>query len=206
MAKKYSPYFDDFIAMSSFSVQAGKLLYEAVADFKPEEIGDYRTRMHEIENAADAYLHQTMEKLAKEFVTPIDREDIIRLLHILDDLVDRIEDVLIRIFMYDIKAIMEEAIALAEVITRAVGAVEKAMEEFPQYKKSSQLVDYFIDINNLEEEADLIYINAVHNLFTGGEDATKILAWCRIYDKLEDCCDTCEGIAEAMESVAMQNA
>lgn len=206
MARKQSAYFDDFSKMIGFGVQASTLLQEVLHDFHLEKIGEYRSQMHAIENTGDACLHESMERLIKEFVTPIDREDIINLLHILDDLIDLLEDVLIRMYMYDIRQSTPAAVAMSDVIVRGVNALERALKEFPNYKKSTELSKYFIAIHDLEDEGDLLYINAVHELYKNNDDPKLISGWSRIYDKLENCCDKCEEIAELLESVAMQNA
>lgn len=66
--------------------------------------------MHEIEHSADLEAHEITKRLAKEFITPIEREDILLLVHKIDDITDCIEDVLLHMYMYNVRVIKEDAI------------------------------------------------------------------------------------------------
>ena len=55
-----------------------------------------------MEHAADLVKHEMMSELARAFITPIEREDILELMQELDDVTDDIEDVLIRTYIFHI--------------------------------------------------------------------------------------------------------
>ena len=63
---------------------------EILTNFKPEEISKRMEEVHEIEREADTHRHEITDKLAKAFITPIEREDIIALSHHIDDVTDKI--------------------------------------------------------------------------------------------------------------------
>lgn len=204
MAKK-NIYFDAFVKQTEIACQAAEYLKNALTDFQPETLHAKRAHMHEIENRADEEKHEAMNKLAKEFVTPIEREDIVRLLDEIDEVVDLVEDVLIRIYMYNIKVILPEALHFVDVIQRSCEALLVAAKEFPNFQKSATLQQAIIDINTMEEEGDAIYIDAMRALFKGEKDPIQVIAWSETFDRLEDCCDACEHVADIMESVVMKN-
>lgn len=205
MAKKNTPYFDDFITMIGLSCQAAEYLKFSLENFDSMTLAEKRQALHQIEKEEDDLKHNMMNRLTKEFITPIDREDIIQLANDLDDITDKIEDILIRIYMYNIRSIREDALAYAGIIVRACTALQKAMNEFPNYKKSTQLKDAIIEINTIEEEGDALYMKAVRTLFKSERDPIAITAWSKLYDLLEDCCDTCEHVANVMERIIMKN-
>ena len=60
-------------------------------------------------------------------------------------------------------------------------------------------------MNTLEEEGDAIYIRAMHRLYSTEKDAITVIGWSEAFDKLEKCCDTCEEVANVMESIIMKN-
>ncbi len=205
MAKKNSPYFDDLITMVNFSVRAAEYLQTVLEDFKSDTLQQRREAMHEIEHAEDEVKHGMMKRLAKEFVTPIDREDIIRLANELDDVTDKIDDILIRMYMYNVTEIRPAAKTFAEVISQCCKALQVAMVEFPNFHKSTTLKQAIIDVNSMEEEGDVIYIDAVRKLYKKGCDPIEVSVWSDLFDRLEDCCDTCEHVAELMELIVMKN-
>lgn len=53
-----------------------------------------------------------MEKLIAEFITPIEREDIITLSWALDDVLDYMEEIYQILFMHNVKSMREEALVL----------------------------------------------------------------------------------------------
>ena len=53
----------------------------------------------------------------REFLPPIDREDIMELSGTIDDVTDSIEDVLLRLYMFNIRTLRPEAQAFAQVLS-----------------------------------------------------------------------------------------
>ena len=206
MAKKSSPYFDDFIDMVECSCRAAEHLKYVFEHFSPETLDKNRTIMHEMEHQGDQIKHTMINRLVKEFVPPIDREDIMALADHLDDVIDKIDDILIRIYMYNIQSLRPEASAFADVILRCCQALRIAVQEFPNFHKSTTLMQAIIDVNSMEEEGDALYIRAVRTLYEKGGDPVEISAWSELFDRLEDCCDTCEHVADLMETVVLKNA
>ena len=203
---KASIYFDTFNALVEKACEAATELQSTLCNYSRENFKSEMALLHEIEHEADTIKHGMMKKLAKEFVTPIDREDIIQLANEIDDLVDTIEDVLIRMYMYNIREIRPEALAFTDVIVRCCNTLQKATKELPHFYKSKTLHQAIVDVNTLEEDGDAIYIEGMNRLYREGGDAVNILAWSEVFDRLEDCCDTCEHVANAMESIIMKNA
>ncbi len=205
MAKKNNPYFEDFITMAGFSCNAAEYLQTAFRNFQPNTLSEYRKAMHKIENAEDEVKHNMMGRLVKEFVPPIDREDIIQLANKLDDVTDKIEDILIRTYMYNIQSIHPAALELSDVIVRCCHTLKVAMDEFPNFQKSGKLRQAIIDVNSMEGESDLVYIRAVRDLHEREKDPVQISVWSELFDRMEDCCDACEHVADSMEIIIMKN-
>lgn len=205
MANKQNEYFDTFSRLVEYSCQAADYLHDCMTHFSPANIGQQITEIHEIEHQADKEKHTMMEKLAREFITPIEREDIIHLAQEIDEVTDRIEDVLMRVYMYNLQTIRAEMLAFTEVITRCCCALKKAVEEFPSFRKSKTIHQYLVDINTLEEEGDRLYVSSVRGLYKEGGAGALVYAWTNTFDCLERCCDACEHVANVIESVIMKN-
>lgn len=206
MAKKVNYYFETFIKMIDYSCQAANHLQELMSSFTIESLPEWRKLMHGIEHKEDLLRQEMMEKLAKEFVTPIEREDIIEMGNSLDDVTDMIEDILIHIYMYNITSIREEAVEFSSVIVKCCEALKEAMLEFPNFHKSNTLESYFVKVDQLEDEGDLLYINAIHTLYSDpNKDPIKLMVWSELFESLEDCCDTCGKVIDVMQMVVMKN-
>ena len=206
MAKKSDRYyFDNFIACVECSQRAAILLWETLKDYSRADMAEKRKQIHEIEHEADRKKHELMNMLTKAFITPIEREDIVSLAQNLDDITDTIEDVFLRIYICNIETVKQNAIEMTDLVIEACEALKKAMEEFPEFRKSTKLKEYLIRINDLEEKCDHLYIEGMRVLHTGGEDALTVIAWRDMYSYLERCMDACEHAADIVEAVIMKN-
>lgn len=208
MAKKNAAfnYFNFFIDMAKCAQEAADYLKKCFANYESEDIKTMLEEMHKIEHSADLKKHEMSEKLLREFLPPIDRDDIMSLSSSLDQVVDGIEDVVLRLYMFDVRSIRDEAKQMADIVVRLCGKVVDMLSCFEGFKKKiPELREYIVAINNLEEQSDNIYIGAMRSLYTGTAAYAELSAWKEIYDFLERCCDRCEHVADAVETVIMKN-
>ncbi len=198
-------YFDKFRECAECSAKSAKLLYNIISNFEEEKLHDYLDEIHKLEHAADIKKHEITEVLIKAFITPIDREDIIQVSQNLDELTDRIEDVLIKIYCNNVTTIRPDALELVELVVKCSDAVLALMTEFPKFKHSKKLKEYIININSLEEESDKKFIECMHKLHGEKDNMHEVVAWHEIYTYIEKCSDAAEHIADIVESVVMKN-
>ena len=203
--KKDENYFDTFVDLVQYSCDAALLLNEIVNDFHADELELKMKQMHEIEHAGDEGRHAMMKRLAREFITPIEREDIVSLADAIDNVTDTIEDVLLRIYMFNFPKMHEDVVKMAAIIVECCEALKEAVVEFANFRKSQTLHKLLIEINRLEEEADDLFVKATRDLFVHEKDPIHIIARRETLDYLEKCCDACEEVSEVIESVMMKN-
>ncbi len=206
MAKKENNYyFESFAKGIDFACKAAAMLQTVFAQFDAASAQAHLDEMHQIEHTADGVKHEMRERLMKEFLPPIEREDIMELSHTIDDVTDAIEDILRGMYMYNITELREDALTFADVIGRCCAAMAEMARELPNFKKSPSIQSKIVEINALEEDGDRLYVEAMHRLYAEEKDAVKILAWTTMYDRLEKCCDCCEDVADMVEQVIMKN-
>lgn len=206
MPREKNNYFKMFIKMTEYSCAAARNLNQTLSEFDVEKLPELMEYLHQIEHTGDEEKHSMMKKLVKEFITPIGREDIVSLGHEIDNVTDAIEDVLLRVYMFNIQAIRPEAVEFARVIVQCCDEMKIIMEEFQNYKKSDKIYSSVVEMNRLEEVGDALYMRAMRNLYTSGADAVELMAWTEVYNRLERCCDACENVANVVEGVMMKNA
>ncbi len=206
MARKNEfDYFDSFVKLSEYCCDAAKMLDDVLINFNVNTLEEKMKKMHEIEHAADLKGHEITRRLAKEFITPIEREDIVVLLHEIDDITDTIEDVLLHMYMYNVKEIKNDALRFSKLILKSCEELKLVFEEFKNFRKSKDLHDKIIRINKLEEDGDNLYTEAVRKLHMTSTDAIEIMTWTVAFNRLEKCCDSCEEAANIVESIVMKN-
>ena len=206
MAKKQdSYYFQNFIECAEYSCKAANLLKKTMEQFDVNALPARMEEIHQVEHEADVKKHELLNVLVKAFITPIEREDIMQVSQNLDDLTDKIEDVLIKIYYNGISGMRADSLKLADVIIQCCDEVRKLMNEFADFRKSKKLHEHIVRINSLEEEADKLFMNSMRKLYAASEDPIRIIAWRDIYIYLERCADACEHVADVVESVIMKN-
>ncbi len=206
MAKKQDAfYFDTFVSCVDYASRAAAILNDTFSNFNAQELAGRLDAIHQEEHAADCKKHDLMEALAKAFITPIEREDIMLLAQNIDELVDKIEDVLIRAYCHNIQSIRPDALKICAILVEGCTAVKDLMAEFANFKRSKTLKEKIIRINTLEEDADKLYIAGLRDLHVNCKDPMEVFAWHELYKYLEQCVDACEHIADIVESVVMKN-
>ena len=97
----------------------------------------------------------------------------------------RSEDVVAHMYMYDIHVLPEDAIKFANFIKSSCKALDKAVAELRNFKKSKKFKQLIVDINAYEEEADDLYKHAIRHLHTKeNQDVMHVLVWSRIYERM----------------------
>ena len=206
MSKKQDDYyFDNFMKCAEYSCKAAYLLKEILTEFQPEEISKKMEEIHEIERQADTQRHEITDKLAKAFITPIEREDIIALSHHIDDVTDKIEEVLIRVYINNVQEMRQEVFLMLDVVIECCEELQTLLKEFKNFKHSKELKPSIIRMNTLEEKEDELFISSMRKLHVEEQDVRNIIAWREIYTYLEKCADACEHVADIVGSVAMKN-
>lgn len=203
--KKSNCYFDAFIELADLTRQEAILLHDYLHHFDHAQMYEKINEMHAIETKADQMKHEMMDQLAKEFIPPIEREDINRLFNEIESVSDLIEDVLIKIHIFCITEIRPEAIQFGDLLVKSCDVLTQMMKEFPNFKRSTKLRDYIVAINDLEEEGDRLYSNSIHDMFSTVKDPIDLMRWTETFDRFEKSCDGIEQVAIVVESVVMNN-
>lgn len=159
-------------------------------------------KLKDVEHEGDVVTHELFERLNRTFVTPLEREDIHDLASGLDDVLDAAEAIGSRILLFKIPKATPEAVKLTEVLQKCGVQVEQAVEGLKDFKN---LKAFTIEINRLENEADIISRNAVADLFSGRHDMLDVLRWKEIYGRLESAADQAEDVANTIESIVLKS-
>ncbi len=198
-------FFDLFDAHAALTVSGVKEFQSLVVT--GANIGPKFKRIKEIEHECDVITHRCVEALHKTFITPIDRNDIHRLISRMDDVMDFVEAAADRIALYELSDMPQAVKDLADVLVRACEEVELAVKALKDMGNVEAIRQKCIDINRLENDADEILRTALAQLFrTHKSDPIAVIKWKEIYEILETATDRCEDVANIIEGVALEHA
>jgi hypothetical protein len=145
--------------------------------------------------------HLMIEALTRTFVTPFDREDIYRLASRLDDVMDFLEAAGDLVVLYDLEFLPLEMHEMTEILVRGAELTAGAM---PRLKSLTNLSDYWIEINRLEDDADRLYRRFVARLFAGEYEALTVMKLKEVAEQLEGAADALENVANTVETIAVK--
>jgi uncharacterized protein len=191
--------FDQHIATTISGTQAFLALIH-----NGDSIDDKAKRIKSIESECDAITHRCIEALHKTFITPLDRNDILRLISRMDDVMDYVEAAAERISLYELRTIPSGIRELAEILCRATVALQGALNGVRNMDNAADVRKHCIEVNRLENEADSVLRNALAELFKNEKNPVQIMMWKEIYETLETATDRCEDVANIIEGVVLE--
>ena len=207
MLRRFLPREEDFFGL--FERHAA-LTVEGAKEMRRLLQGDQNfralaARIKEIEHETDVITHACVERLHKTFITPLDRDDIHRLITRMDDIMDYIESAAVAVSLYELTEMTEPARALGDVLVRSTEAVAIAVAGLKNLKQSDVILKACIEVNRLENEGDEILRSALADLFRGATDPLLVLKWKEVYEALENATDRCEDVANIVEGVVLEH-
>lgn len=206
MLKRFLPkevgFFTFFEQHAALTLEASREMVKLTGSTSPEQ---HAVRIKELEHKSDEVTHQCIEALHSTFITPMDRPDIQRLIHRLDDIVDAIDASASRINLYELKEMRPEAKALAEVLERAVTELGNAVHLLRNLKDPASIKKACVRVHDIESEGDDILRQAIARLFREeAHDPMLVIKWNGIFETMERAIDRCEDVADVIEGVLIE--
>lgn len=199
-------YYDEFIKNIDICFEISNILKKYTDSFENDYAKEIEKQVHKLENDADLNLHNIKNYLVKDFLPPIDREDIILLVNKIDDVVDNLDEITIDLNIFNIKELREDFKEYTELIYKICLKLKEMMSNFKNLKKYEQTKSIVIEINHLEEQGDRLFEKSIKNLYNNEINPIEVLKWHTIYECIENCIDSCECVANCVEEIIMKNA
>lgn len=194
-------FFDMIEKQSGNVVEGVDALLDMLVNY--EDIETKRQKIKKIENNGDLMVHDTFAELNKTFITPIDREDISKLVSALDDILDNLEAVSERLVLYEIKKPPLFMIDFAKTLQKASYNVHRGISLLRDLKEAKQIQNYCKEVNTLENEGDILLRQATAELFTR-KDPVEIIKFKELYEDMEAAIDRCEDVADVVGDILVK--
>lgn len=179
-----------------------------LVDLKIDNIRDLKeiaTEMKSYESEGDTYIHELIVDLNKTFITPIEREDILQLAMKMDDVLDGMEQCMAYYEMFSITEHDEYIQKFVSYIYSSTLEITKALELLSN-KKLLEMRKHAIEIKDLESKCDELLRVSIKHLFAKQKDPIIIMQYKEIYEMLEKVTDSCQDVANTIETIIMRNA
>ena len=192
-----------FDQASANVVRGATLFTEILRD--PRDRDAKVEQLKEIEHEGDRITHRTFATLNTSFITPYDREDIHTLASRLDDVLDLTHATAQRLRIYKLDEVPPRLIALGELLLAATKEAQKAVVALHERKRQIEAITACVEINRIENEADVAHREALAELFSGKPDPIELIKLKELYALLEDATDRCEDVANVVETILLKN-
>jgi uncharacterized protein len=163
-------------------------------------------RINTLEHEADRITHDTAALLHTIFVTPLDRDDIHRLISRMDDVLDLMQDSAESLTLYDVQAVTSHTVELAALLQHGCERLQAAVGLLSDMKNAPEILRHCRDIDIMESRADRVMRTAISKLFREESDTRQLIKMKAIYELLEAATDRCQDVADVIESIMLQNA
>ena len=202
--EKYN-YFNEFISMTEYICKSSNILRNIVVNYDISKLEDNINEVHKIENLSDQIVHSIRNNLIKDFLPPIDREDIAVISKRLDNIEDGIDEILINFRIFNIKKIKKDVLELIDILIICCDAVKDMFMNLNNFKDVDLINKKVIQINKLEEQGDKIYEKIVSSLYKEESDSIGVIKWTKIYNCLEATIDECEAVSDCIADIILKN-
>jgi uncharacterized protein len=119
--------------------------------------------------------------------------------------IDFIKDATACIVLYKLKEMTQGARELADILVKSALQVQVALRGLRNINDIESIRKAFLNIHQLENEADVAVRLAIGRLFDEEEDARTLIKWKEVYDNLENAADSCEDVANIIEGVVLEH-
>lgn len=177
-------------------------------DFKiknESDLKEFSKKMKAYEKTGDSYIHELIVALNKTFITPLEREDILELAVKMDDILDGLEACSSRFEMYNITHPDEYMISFVDNLNESVKEVDKSVKLLNR-KKLMDIRPHAIKINDYESTCDELLRVCIKDLFAKETNPILVIKYKELYELLEEISDSCEDVANTLETIIMRNA
>jgi predicted phosphate transport protein (TIGR00153 family) len=157
-----------------------------------------------LEHVADAVVSQLLVTTNRMFVTPYDREDIVDLAFVIDEVADAAENASELLGLYNVESPTRQSFELCALLVRATEQLASLLGDLRNLHGSA---DQIVAIKDIEDQADDVARAARASLFKDDRiDPVVVIRWKDIYEALEDAVDACETAASRIGNILVKNA
>jgi uncharacterized protein len=197
-------FFDYFEQASANLLDGARLLQKLLDDY--QNVEEVVGQITEIEHRGDFIVHEVTNLLPRTLVTPIDGDDIQRLVSAVDDALDAVYSTAQRLMIYQVSDIRKPARRLAHLIVESSQELDSAICGLRNKKLYDQIRARIVQINTLENNADRVFYDGLTALVAHRDDIFDFIRWKEIYELLEATTDRIEDAGDVIQRVLLANA
>jgi uncharacterized protein Yka (UPF0111/DUF47 family) len=143
-------------------------------------------------------------ELCRNFVTPLEREDIEALSTALYKITKNVEKIAERLTIAPSRANSSRILKQLGMLERATTVVESMVRQLRPKSHGEQIKDEYDALQAVEGEADKLINDQLRELYHGETDARVVVFWKDVYEMFEKAIDRCRDAGYVVFHVALK--
>jgi len=153
------------------------------------------------EKEDDRLYTEMVRALKSTFITPIDREDLHKLVATLDMIMDSLEMIAFKTALFKIEKVDKNLKEQAGILLQSFEIIKKLIFSI---RNENQVEDYCIKMRKLEQKGDEVYVRALKNLFADSLSPMIVIKFKDLHSSLEKIIDKIHEASLIIESIAVK--
>ena len=197
-------FFEFFKEESKMLEEASESLVKILSGESDSE--EFFEKINELEEKCHKTVRTVNHELYKNFLTPLDREDIHEINRRHYDVIHLIKSVSIRVGLLDLPKITSTAKDLSVILDQMIKEIKTLIDGLEKIKDMDNTIT---KIETMRKQATTLVRLAYAELYEGKrekpEDVLYILQWTQIYDLIMSAIERTENLVTVIEGVILKN-
>lgn len=199
-------YIEYFETAMAWCMQGRNMVLNMVHNLDTIDIVEYFKSIKELSDGSNDLRRDMIWHLHREFIPIFEREDVLEFSHLVHSLMLQLENIVKVVRIFNINKFDSSIFVMADVLDRAVNELANVMNILKDFKVVENISQLTEKVKIIESECDVIYIDALTELYAGDfSDMKYVLSSKELLKSFEEAVDACERVAYFIEVVQINN-
>lgn len=167
------------------------------------DILEYKKKIGDIENEGDAKRYEISKKVAQTFITPIDKEDMLKITSAMDEILNYMDTGTKEIILFEIPS-TEGMKEISELLYRSVNELKTSIYLFRD-RKYNEVLKHALEAKKYENYVETVYRKELKKFFDDKElikNISYVLKLREVYRHLSNTADKCDAAGNNLVDLA----
>jgi uncharacterized protein Yka (UPF0111/DUF47 family) len=197
-------FFDLFREESALVEKTAEVLQDLFEHYENTE--DKCSAINRLENECNTLVRKINKELYQTFLTPLDREDIHSINRRLEDVMNLMKSISVRIGLFNLKSMTSPSIEIIGILRKILQEVKfliDGLEKIQDLSENRQRID------EMKSHAETLLRLAYAELYEREHDTPRdvlfTLQWSQLYDLIQQTLDTSDRLVSVIEGITLKN-
>gem|GEM_PF-4929143 len=149
--------------------------------------------------------HHITKGVHQTFITPIDRQDILKLNQVMYRTIKIISTTAKKIRLYKVDIFSSDYPAMCDTLCKSTMSLKEAISELGGESNIEKMTELLLDVNAMEKQCDELYSKFTKTLFSDLQNDIDIIKHQEISSSLEIATDSCLDVADVIQNILVTN-